>query len=299
MVSLLKKYARQYDAVFVDKPTEADVIFTNDVFPQVALALKVPRVKRMDGIFWQLDLMQRNEPYVQACLQADYVVFISSYSRMIYAELFPQPKRHVIIRSCPDPGVFNLGERPNRHVPEKPVAVVACATSWNRPEKRFVAIEALAQLNPGVYFMLVGALRDRSLYPCQAKNVEFTGVLEPDALADVLHEAGAFVNLSYRDPGPKVVAEAEKSGLPIFYADSGGTSEMVGPGTGVRDEQRALFEPEVPTLDYGLMQQEWLKFNDQYSYLAKRALRADPIADSRLCLEHYFKILKEATNAVG
>ena len=57
----LKKYCNVFGCEFIDQPQDADVIITNDIYPKDILALDKPRVKRMDGVFWENRLKDRNE----------------------------------------------------------------------------------------------------------------------------------------------------------------------------------------------------------------------------------------------
>lgn len=87
-VSLLHKHSNNYFVKFVDDVNECDIIFTNDIYPEYILEIDKPKVKRMDGIFWQTDLKERNEKYNKAAEQSDLVIFISEYSRNSYYKLY-------------------------------------------------------------------------------------------------------------------------------------------------------------------------------------------------------------------
>lgn len=60
VVSILKKYASQFNACFVENIADTDVIFTNDIFPQEVIKLQLPKVKRMDGVYWIKEMTQKS-----------------------------------------------------------------------------------------------------------------------------------------------------------------------------------------------------------------------------------------------
>jgi len=288
MVSLLKKYARQYDATFVNKPTEADVIFTNDVFPQDVLKLDLPRVKRMDGVFWQEEFRERNIPYARAAQQADRVIFISRYSSRSFRYSHGLGLRSTcIIRSCADPDVFY--PRTTGSIPSAPVSVVACATSWERPEKRLEAVIRFSEIS-GLKVLLVG----RACY-ISRMLVTSLGEMPHNKLAAVLRGADLFVNFSYRDPGPKVVAEACASGLPVLFADSGGTGEMATTGIPVLDAAPPNFERSVQPLLDSAIESAWETMKMEWSRLRLLAIsKASGREKVRHTLKRYFDVMKEA-----
>jgi glycosyltransferase involved in cell wall biosynthesis len=223
VMRLLREHAGEYGFEHVDSPEGADVVITNDVFPGRILSLGKPLVKRMDGVFWQEGTLERNLPYVQAAKKAGHVVFISEYSRWKFEQSFGSVGGSVALNWV-DPEVFKPSPEPSG--PSSPVAI-SVATSWDRPEKRGEAILSLARKSPLASFVLVGKANHwfKSLCP---QNVRLVGYVEGDRqIADELLRATLMVNLSHRDPAPKVVAQAVACGLPVLYANTGGTPELV------------------------------------------------------------------------
>jgi glycosyltransferase involved in cell wall biosynthesis len=66
-------------------------------------------------------------------------------------------------------------------------------------------------------------------------NVEFTGLLSADAMADRMRRAAVFLLPSMIENSPVTLSEAMRLGRPCVVADAGGTLQMA------RDEQEALF----------------------------------------------------------
>jgi len=79
-VAQLHKEAQKHGIMFVEHVGQADLIFTNDIFPAKIRKLEIPKVKRADGIFWQRHLQSRNLPAISAIERADQTIFISQYS---------------------------------------------------------------------------------------------------------------------------------------------------------------------------------------------------------------------------
>jgi len=248
VVRLLKKAF-----TFTPQINEADLFFTNDVYPPNLPSL--PKIKRMDGIFWQEEFLKRNQPYNQAALESDFVIFISEYSKNSFSEVIPCS---VILNWVDD------SEYPRKQFyRDLPTTAISACTNWSREEKRLGDVLALAKMYPEITFNLMGAC-DFST----PLNVVKLGYI--DSIAEKVkyyHRADFFVNLSHRDAAPKVVAEAICCGLPVFYANSGGTPELVTVGLGVED-------PEIGRRCYPLnnLEQRFSEFLSMYPQLSERAI---------------------------
>jgi len=260
VVTLLKKHAHKFDCVFVDTVDDSDVIFTNDVFPTELIFTDQPLIKRMDGVFWELHNMPRNLPYVEAALDADHVIFISQYSMDTYYSLIGIPLEETsFVLNWVDTDIYYPPTIDTvKATPEKFLTV---ATSWDqRPEKRFNAYMLFMSLikDPAVELTLIGNIESFDIpYPDNVHLVEY--IEDPMELAHYYRQADAFINLSYRDPAPKVVAEAISCGLPVLYAASGGTAELVTNNYGTRitdylNSKYELITPSIPmtSLQFGI-----------------------------------------------
>ena len=218
----LKKYASDYGCEFVLSLRDADVAFTNDVFTDSVVASNIPKIKRMDGVFFQDDLKNRNVSLNLAATQADMVIFISEFSRHAFNALYGI-KLHAstVVLNWVDQDIFDFRHR-TAVVPNKFVAV---ATSWDRPEKRYNDIIKLANRFPNKQFFTVGHVNDTTQYP----NVKHYGYIEDEhTLASILHEMDAMICLAYRDAAPKTVAQGISTGLPCFGVRCGGVPELIG-----------------------------------------------------------------------
>jgi len=252
----------------------------------------VPLVKRMCGPLWQRDMQARNEPLNLAASQADMVIFISDYSkRQYFHNGGPSLKKHCTIRHWVD---YNVFKRDDFMPPEHEFMLAACATNWNRKEKRFDDLVKFAEMNPQVQFALIGTV-DLPL----PKNMMKMGYLsEPRDIAYILQSSDGFVNFSYRDAATKTVPQAISCGLPVLYADSGGVGEMVknpfpdsGPdfGIAIPDSQYLGIEDEVPPLDMNEVQKSFEKFKQNLGTIKSVALeKFDGKLAFRKMLDGYF-----------
>lgn len=286
VVTLLKKYSESFDFQFVTDPSEAQLLFTNDVFPRALAELPLLKVKRMDGIFWREQDKDRNESLNAAAVLADHVIFVSKYSRDSYHALYGQLlKAESVVLNWADSRVFYPDL--NKEVPRKLKVLAAAATSWVREEKRLPALVALAEAIDSIKILMVGELLEP--YPA---NMIPLGTLNHPELASTLRLVDAFVNFSYKDPAPKTIAESTCSGLPILYADSGGVSEMVRHGVAIEDPETFAFGTEVPSLLPSLVEDRFNLFCQQFEDLSSRARLVAGSWTTHQMLDGYFSVFR-------
>lgn len=278
IIAYLKQYAGRFGHEFVPCWEDADVIFTNDIFP---LSFNGKRkVKRMDGIFSRVDNMCRNNELNKAAEQADHVIFISNYSRDCYFKQYNgNILSYTVICNEVDPHLFYPKEYPSKKLNK----IIAVADRWNRPEKRLSAILDLAKDNLDVDFIIVGDID----YNLGLKNV--TQVSYKNNIAEELRKADAMISLFYRDPYPKTMVEGIYCGLPILYTDSGGQSEMPVVGVSISDPFKFEFDTQVPQINAF---SGWQIFKKDYYKLAIEAIKFDGRNRFERMLNNYFKSIK-------
>lgn len=263
----LKKHCKLFSYEFIDQPQDADVIVTNDVYPKDILTLDKPRVKRMDGVYFLNRLKDRNEPLNKAAMESDSVIFISQYSKHSFLTLYgkhPYPDMLVIPNRVDDSIYFPLPKRINGF------SWVASASNWSREEKRYADLMVFAKevKKSHQLLFLIGQCDDDEYIP----GVERIGYIDDESeMNRVLNLGILFINLSYRDPAPKVVCQAVNCNLPILYADSGGTSEMVNSGISINDDSDYVFEDKVPRLKVEDMKRSYGLFLNNYWELFRKA----------------------------
>ena len=281
----LKKYVSLYDCIFVKSLDECDVIITNTVFPtdvwQHSIEFCKPKVKRMDGIFWQNDLKHKNNDLNFSAAIADKIIFISEFSKKSFHTLYPDFhffNKEVAVLNNVDDKIFNN----KRNVDE--LIWCASATNWERKEKRFTDLLKFAQIcEEDIY--LIGKC-DYEV----PKNVIKVGYFDNyELMSNVMNDCSAFVNLSYRDAGCKVVTQALNCGLPVLYANSGGVPELVGEnGVSIKDNQTIQFDDSVFQLDSEEIKKSYTLFKENFVSL-KDSIKIRVYQDT---IKSYFDVIK-------
>jgi glycosyltransferase involved in cell wall biosynthesis len=238
MEYVAKEKSEQFE--YVIDPVDADVIFTNDVYPQSILDLGKPTVKRMDGVFWQKEFQDRNKKYLQAAYNSSKIIFISKYSQECFYNLYHclynlypfcdfKSKSKVILNDAPEDIFYPRWGRFCLPKPIHQITFAACVSNWERKEKRFNDLIKFAKIcsnikDIDIYIKLIGECSHKL-----PSNVWANGYCENRKdIADILRVSDAFINLSFKDAAPKTVCQAIRCGLPVLYANSGGVGEIVG-----------------------------------------------------------------------
>ena len=284
-VSLLHKHCNNYFAKFVDDVNECDIIFTNDIYPEYILEIDKPKVKRMDGIFWQSDLKERNEKYNKAAEQSDLVIFISEYSRNSYYKLYGNHLKKDIV-------VTHWVEKYSDYFNEKSFNGIffSMATDWSRKEKRLSEVIKFAEMFPEDLIMLIGKCEE--LVP---KNVIRMGYLETNSeyFKRIITVPTAFLNLTCKDAATKTVCLSINYGIPVLYANSGGVGELVGNcGQSIKELDNIEFLDYIPNLDEQDIRNGYEKFIDNYDTFEHNILEKlsqKPLEES---LSQYFNNIR-------
>jgi glycosyltransferase involved in cell wall biosynthesis len=281
----LHEYAESYHFKFVENPNNAQVIITNDVFPKFIIDLGKPMVKRMCGPFWKKSLSYRNDILNHSARLADKVIFISDYSkRQYFNDNDNDLKSYCVVTHWVDPKIFVK----NKVKSGLKYTLAACATNWDRPEKRLNDLIKFAEALPNIQFLIIGEV-EQSL----PSNFIKVGYLKnPRDIAKHLNMADAFINLTYRDAATKTIPQAISCGLPVLYANSGGVKEMVnGFGIEIEDSQCVGYEDEIPSLNLDHMLEKY-NFFRRCEFDLKQKL---DVFDSKL---KFTKMLEAYFNAI-
>lgn len=161
---------------------------------------------------------------------------------------------------------------------------VTIATDWSREEKRLGCVVRFAELT-STAVVLIGKC-PKGL----PENVYSYGYLSDHGeTARILNRADAYLNLSYRDPAPKVVAQGVNCGLPVLYANSGGVPELVTSfGVPVPDHSENVFAATTPLLSPIALVKAYEKLRRNYALLCKEDAENQSFKDM---LRGYFDIL--------
>jgi glycosyltransferase involved in cell wall biosynthesis len=219
-----------------DPNSTYDILFVNawqTRYPQVfhhknrLAALRV--VHRVDGAgkdYGRTDGADAGQEAVSTL--ADLTIFQSHYSRTSTLV------KHRVIKHD-GPVIYNpvdtqkfspegIGRLPVTDHPR----VVTAIWSTNR-RKGGWRVPLLAKANPEVDFLFIGDHQGGETPP----NLHYLPRLPHAELPAAMRSGDIFLNLSENDPCPNIVLEAMACGLPVLYAPSGGTPELVGDAAGL------------------------------------------------------------------
>jgi glycosyltransferase involved in cell wall biosynthesis len=287
VMRILHECAEDYAVEFTDDLAKASVVITNDVFPKKVLETGLPLVKRMCSPFWHKDFLSRNEKLNEAARQADKVIFISDYSKEQYFHLYGfDIKNYAVSLNWITPKVFKNFDS----LKEDRFTLVAIATNWNRKEKRLCDIIKLAKMYPDIQITLIGTA-DMEV----PDNINKIGYLEDySMIVDYLNFAHGFVNFSYRDAAPKVVAQAISCGLPVLFANSGGTIELVQEfGTDIKDDISLDVLDYVPELKEEDIAKGYKQFRKDFDDMQSLLRSFDSKLTFRKMVDGYFSSIIE------
>ncbi len=287
--TMLHLYGPRYGVFFTPDYEDADVIFTNDSFPDHIISDKL-RIKRMGTIGWQYQQLIYNKKHCDAIKLADHVIFESNYGKELLANYCPnaRPKKSSVIPNQADPNIFFPDRERESIVPQLWIAAV---DDWSKPEHRLDLVLDFARKIRGSIILLGKS---------SAKIVEFPGnaYAQSDVdytdLPELFRAADAFLSLSHRESCSDYVSMALACGLPILYADSGGTKEIVGDvGIGIKDVHYT-YQPSIPSnITPEQLKLAYSRFCFDYVNLRKKALMVDQEARFEKALYKYFKIFLE------
>jgi glycosyltransferase involved in cell wall biosynthesis len=291
VVHALHENASKYGFEFVKQVDQADLIFTNYCYPDSVLKTNKPRIKRMDGVFFTKELKPKNIPLNLAAEQSDHVIFISQFSKVSYVQLYGNQKvidNSSVVLNTVNNAIFYPRED------NKQFMYAAAATNWCRKDKRLASIIDWAR-NSNFTIILIGECGDLWDLP---SNIIPAGYLEREHdIAEILNQSYAFLNFSYKDAAPKVVCQAVQCGLPIIYAASGGTGELVGAGVKLEDNiiDSEISEEEIPLISISEIycgQTEYLRRRKELGELAFK-FSLDNSRSYDTMIEQYFETMRK------
>lgn len=282
----LKQYASEFGHEFVTNYNDADIILTNDIFPESFVGKK--KIKRMDGVFARADTVHRNGPLNAAAQKADHVIFVSEFSKDSYFNLYDpnhnKIKNYSVIPNEVDPSIFY----PKTNYDQGLNKLIAVASDWGRVEKRLGDLILFAQ-QTDINIVLVGNVHNVHL----PSNIFVKGYIDdPVKLADSLRDSDAMISLSYKDPYPKTMVQAKYCGLPILYANSGGQSQMDVSGVAINDIKDISIDYNVPHLNINDIKNSWNIFNLYFAWLKEIAMKFDGKEAFALMLKKYFAAME-------
>jgi len=260
----LRKHQLDLSIDFVSDYKNADRIITNTTYTPYILKFakenNIPLIKRMDGVFWREDLVERNVKLNEAAIQSNAVIFISKFSQDSFEVLYPNSKlkNTFIVLNNVDETIFH-----NKfHKKNIKFTWGTSATNWCREVKRPKDLLKFADF--------VGEHNERILLIGKS-NIQHENIINAgyhhnyNKISNLINCADAWVNFSYRDAAPKTVLQAIKCNKPVLYANSGGLPELVQNfGIAIKDEGKIYFSDNNFELDFEEIQKSYYEFKNKF-----------------------------------
>jgi len=283
----IMKDLNQYSNLFGFRRTynheEADIFITNTTYPYKILDWSkkhsIPKIKRMDGIYWQNNLIHKNQKLNDAALMSDHVIFISEYSKKTLKTLYGiSLYNSSVILNNADDTVFFPREKPD-------FRLVSSCSNWEREGKRLEYLIELAN-NIDDEIHLIGKC-DIDLPDNMVKH----GYIDSQQkMSTIIDESHIFISLFYRDAGSKVTCQAVKCHVPVLYVTSGGLNELVrGNGVSITDDTSMTFRNDIPTLNIEEMLKNYKELKYSYNDIINKYKKREPYYRT---MENYFNIMK-------
>lgn len=242
-------------------PTDFTLIYLGstwlprDLGAQLRLAARrrIPVVVNQDGVgypAWAGDRVEAvNAPLRRAILAADHVLYQSAFSKLSADMFLGQPRgAWEVLPNAVDVKHFTPAEEAP---PDGPVVVLG--GDQYQAYKLELGLRAFAVLraaHPGARLLVAGRL---AVDPARlvgelglAGVVEVVGRYAQRDAPALLRRSHVYLHPKLNDPCPSAVIEAMACGVPVVYAASGGTVELVGDDAGVGVEHPESWERQQP-----------------------------------------------------
>ena len=243
-----------------NRPTDFSLLYLGttylprDLRPLVWLARRrrARIVVNQDGVAYPGWAGERTEelnvPLRRAVQAADHVVYQSEFSKRSSDRFLGEPRGSwEILPNAVDVDRFTPSEPPA----DGPVVLLGGdQTQAYRLELGLETFRHVLDAHPGARLLVAGRLVSDPGPTMQRLGlsgaVEFLGRYAQDAAPAVFRRAHVLLHTKVNDPCPTTVIEALACGLPVAYAASGGTVELVGDEGGVGVPHPDGYERDEP-----------------------------------------------------
>jgi glycosyltransferase involved in cell wall biosynthesis len=246
-----------------------------DLRPLLRLARRrgIPVVVNQSGVAYPgwagADTDRLNDPFRRALLAAEHVLYQSEFCKRSADEFLGKPRgTWEVLYNAADVDRFTPGPPPGGQV----LLLGGDQTQAYRLE---VALRTLAHL-PEAKLIVTGRLvsdPEPLLHELGiADRVELAGRYAQSDAPALFRRAHLLLHTKVMDPCPTVVIEAMACGLPVVYAASGGTVELVGGEAGIGVPHPESWERDVPPDPEALADavREVLADRERYAAAARR-----------------------------
>jgi glycosyltransferase involved in cell wall biosynthesis len=247
-----------------------------DLAPLLWLARrrKAPVVVNQSGVAypgWAGEATERiNGPFRRALLAADHVLYQSEFCRESADQFLGEPRGSwEVLYNAVDVEYF----KPNGTLAGEPVLLLGGdQTQAYRLETALRTLQHLPEARLIVTGRLVSDPQPLLRELAVADRVEFAGRYAQSEAPALFRRAHLLLHTKVKDPCPTAVIEAMACGLPVVYAASGGTVELVGDDAGIGVAHPASWERDEPPDPEALADavRRVLAERDRYAAAARR-----------------------------
>jgi glycosyltransferase involved in cell wall biosynthesis len=218
------------------------------------------------------DTERINRPFRRALLAADHILYQSEFCKRSADEFLGEPRGSwEILYNAVDVGHFSPG------TPLAGDPILLLGGDQTQAYRLAVALRTLAQL-PEARLIVTGRLvaDPRPLLDelGVTERVELVGRYAQRDAPALFRRAHLLLHTKVNDPCPTAVIEAMACGLPIVYAASGGTVELVGDEAGVGVSHPESWERDEPPAPDALAAAVRRVLDDRERYAAAARDRA-------------------------
>jgi glycosyltransferase involved in cell wall biosynthesis len=245
-----------------------------DLLLRFARVRSIPVVVNQSGVAYPgwagPDTQRINKPFRRALLAADHVLYQSEFCKRSADEFLGEPRGSwEVLYNAVDVEHFSPAAMPTGN------PVLLLAGDQTQAYRLEAALRTLALL-PDARLLVTGRLVSDPqplLHELRiADRVEFTGRYTQSEAPALFLRAHLLLHTKVLDPCPTAVIEAMACGLPVVYAASGGTVELVGDDAGIgvpHPESWERDEPPAPEAFAGAVR-DVLADRERYAEAARR-----------------------------
>jgi glycosyltransferase involved in cell wall biosynthesis len=272
-------------AEYPNQPSDFSVLYLGstwlprDLEPLLRLAHRrgIPVLVNQDGVAYPgwagAETEKLNRPLRRALHAATHVLYQSRFSKESSDLFLGEPKAHwEILHNAVDVAQFTPPPEPPGGGP-----VLLLGGDQTQVYRLEVALRTLAHL-PEARLLVTGSLvsdpQPLLVELAIADRVEFVGRYAQRDAPGLFRQAHVLLHTKVKDPCPSVVIEGMACGLPVVYAASGGTVELVEDVAGIGVPHPESWERDEPPAPEALAEAVQRVLADRVAYASAARSRA-------------------------
>jgi glycosyltransferase involved in cell wall biosynthesis len=248
---------------FPNRPTDFTLLYLGstwlprDLAPLLRMARRrrAPIVLNQSGVAYPgwagEETEEINEPFRRALLAADHVLYQSEFCKRSADEFLGEPQGSwQVLYNAVDVDHFSPSLAPPSGGP-----ILLLGGDQTQAYRLELALRTLAHVvvsEPGARLIVTGRLVS-PIEPLIQElgldgHVEVVGRYAQRDAPSLMRRSHLLLHTKVKDPCPSTVIEAMACGLPVVYAASGGTVELVGDEAGIGVPHVESWERDIPPL---------------------------------------------------